>query len=90
MVQTRINKYALRVVAAIVILAVGYVPRYLETMDFSSRWPLFYILNGVVISIYFCIIPPLSFLISHYSMRKFATSKIKSLLETKPIIDVIV
>ena len=50
------NKPIIRIVSIVVILVVGYAMKYLEFMNFSSRWPLFYMANGVMISI-FCIVP---------------------------------
>ena len=74
------NKQILRIVSIVVILAVGYVPRYLETMNFASKWPLFYILNGVMISIFFSVLPPILFVASHRYLRKFAILKIQSII----------
>ena len=74
------NKQILRIVSLVVILAVGYVPRYLETMNFASKWPLFYILNGVMISIFFSVLPPILFVASHRYLRKFAILKIQSII----------
>ena len=74
------NKQILRIVSIVVILAVGYVPWRLETKDFSSKWPLFYILNGVMISIFFSVLPPILFVTSHHYIRKFAILKIRSII----------
>ena len=74
------NKQILRIVSIVVILVVGYVPRYLETMNFASKWPLFYILNGVMISIFFSVLPPILFVASHRYLRKFAILKIQSII----------
>ena len=74
------NKEILRIIVIVVILAVGYVPWRLETKDFSSKWPLFYILNGVMISIFFSVLPPILFVASHRYLTKFAILKIRSII----------
>ena len=74
------NKQILRIIAIVVILAVGYVPWRLETKDFSSKWPRFYILNGLISSIFFSVLPPILFVISHHYLRKFAILKIRSII----------
>ena len=74
------NKQILRIIAIVVILAVGYVPWRLETKDFSSKWPLFYILNGLISSIFFSVLPPILFVTSHHYLRRFAILKIRSII----------
>ena len=74
------NKQILRIIAMVVILAVGYVPWRLETKDFSSKWPLFYILNGLISSIFFSVLPPILFVTSHHYLRRFAILKIRSII----------
>ena len=74
------NKQILRIVSIVVILAVGYVPWRLETKDFSSKWPLFYILNGLISSFFFSVLPPILFITSHHYLRRFAILKIRSII----------
>ena len=74
------NKQILRIVSIVVILAVGYVPWRLETKDFSSKLQFFYILNGVISSIFISVLPPILFVTSHCYLRKFAILKIWSII----------
>ena len=92
------NKQIIRVIVIIVVIVVGYIPKFLEIVDFSSRVPLFYMLNGVLISIFFGVLPPTLFLASNLRLKKYACLQIKSILprclskpsKISPMYDVIV
>ena len=80
MKEQSINKQIIRIVSIIVILVVSYIMKYLENLNFSSRLPLLYMTSGVMTSIFFCVFPPTLFLVSHYRLRKYASSLFQLLI----------
>ena len=74
------NRQIIRVIVIIVVIVIGYIPKFLEIVDFSSRVPLFYMLNAVLISLFFGVLPPTLFLASNLRLKRYACLQIKSML----------